>query len=413
MLQSQLFGKTLRESPSDEISKNAILLERAGFVYKTMAGVYDLLPLGFRVFERIKQIIREEMNKIGGQELFMSAFQPKERWVKTGRWDTLGKENMYQFKDHGGRELGLGFTHEEPVTEIALRSINSYRDLPLYVYQFQTKFRDELRAKSGLLRGREFVMKDLYSFHADEADLNKFYSEVIHKAYLALFNRMKLDVVLTEAAGGSFTTEHTHEYQVLSEVGEDTIFYCDKCAFAENKEIAKVGAGDHCPRCQGEIKTAKSIEVGNIFKLKTTYSEPLGLFYADKSGAKIPVVMGSYGIGLGRAMAAIVEIHSDEKGILWPASVSPFAVHLIALKTDASRAYNALLSAGIAVLYDDREDKTAGEKFADSDLIGIPWRMVVSEKTAEKNVVEVKKRNSDKIELAALSEAINVIKNAQ
>ena len=413
MLQSQLFGKTLREAPSGEVSKNAIFLERAGFVYKTMAGVYDLLPLGFRVFERIKQIIREEMNKIGGQEVFLSSLQPKERWEKTGRWDLLGRENMYQFKDHSGRELGLAVTHEEALTEIALRSISSYRDLPLYVYQFQTKFRDELRAKSGLLRGREFVMKDLYSFHANEADLNKFYSEVIHEAYLALFSRMKLDVRLTEAAGGSFTSENTHEYQVLCEAGEDTIFYCDKCAFAENKEITKVGEGDSCPRCQGRIKKAKSIEVGNIFKLKTTYSEPLGLLYADKSGAKIPVVMGSYGIGIGRAMAAIVEIHSDEKGILWPAAISPFAVHLVSLKTDAGHVYNNLLSAGITVLYDNREDKTAGEKFADSDLIGIPWRMVVSEKTAEKNIVEIKKRNSDKVELAALSEAINIIKNAQ
>ena len=410
MLQSKLFGKTLREAPAGEVAKNAILLERAGFVYKSMAGVYDLLPLGFRVFEKIKQIIREEMNSIGGQEVFLSSLQPKERWEKTGRWAKLGEDIMYQFKNHSGQQMGLAVTHEEPLTEIALRSINSYRDLPLYVYQFQTKFRDELRAKSGLLRGREFVMKDMYSFHADKEDLNRFYVETIHKAYLKLFSRLGLDVRLVEAAGGSFTTENTHEYQVFSEAGEDTIFYCKECSFAQNKEIAKTKDNDHCPNCGGLIKSSKSIEVGNIFKLNTAYSEPLGLVYTDERGEKKAVVMGSYGIGVGRVMATIAEVGADNKGLIWPKSVTPFGVHVLALKTDGNEVYKFLKNAGIEALYDDRTDKTAGEKFADADLIGIPWRIVVSEKTTAKNVIEVKKRDSDSAELMTIDQFISHVK---
>ncbi|TSD04487.1 MAG: prolyl-tRNA synthetase [Parcubacteria group bacterium Greene0714_36] len=420
MRQSRLFGKTLREDPKDEVAANARLLERGGFVYKSMAGVYEYLPLGLRVLERINTIIREEMNAIGGQEMLLSALQPKERWEKSGRWKALGEEVMYQFKDHSGRELGLGATHEEVVAEIATRSIHSYKDLPLFIYQIQTKFRDELRAKSGLMRGREFFMKDLYSFHADAADLERFYWKLADRAYRAVFKRCGLDVYITEASGGTFTKEFTHEYQVLSDAGEDLIFYCanPKCRYAQNREIATLEEGGRCAKCDGgKIRTGKSIEVGNIFRLGTKYAEAMGLFYADKNGEKRPVVMGSYGIGPGRVMATIVETHHDAQGIIWPDPVAPYAAHLIVIgnqelkiRNQGEKLYGRFVKAGIAVLYDDREDKTTGEKFADADLIGIPWRIVVSPKTIEKKGVEIKRRGDTTQKIMSVAEMLKKIK---
>lgn len=403
MKQSQLFGKTIREDPKDEVSRNARLLERGGFAYKTMAGAYDYLPLGFRVLENINRIIREEMNAIGGQEMLLSALQPKERWQKTGRWDGL-EEIMYRFKDNSGREVGLAATHEEAITEIATRSIFSYKDLPLFVYQIQTKFRDEPRAKSGLIRGREFLMKDLYSFHTDEKDLDVFYKKA-DAAYRKIFSRCGLTVFVTEASGGTFTKQYSHEYQVLSEAGEDWLLYCKKCGYAQNKEISKMGIGHKCPKCVGMIEQGRSIEAGNIFKLGTKFSEAFGLLYADAAGVKKPVVMGSYGIGPGRLLATIVETHADERGIVWPDEIAPFRVHLVGLlpkegrgrqkvQKETEKLYKDLIAKGVKVLYDDREEKTAGEKFADADLIGIPWRIVVSERTLEKKSVEVKRRDA-------------------
>ncbi|QQG45146.1 MAG: hypothetical protein HYW89_04070 [Candidatus Sungiibacteriota bacterium] len=404
MRQSQLFGKTLREAPKDEVSANAKLLERGGFIYKTMAGVYDYLPLGYRVLGKINQVVREEMDTIGGQEILLSALQPKERWQKTGRWEGM-KDIMYQFKDHSGREMGLATTHEEALAEIALRTVHSYKDLPLFVYQIQTKFRDEPRAKSGLIRGREFLMKDFYSFHRDYDDLGRFY-EIADTAYRKLFKRLNLDFYVTEASGGTFTKEFTHEYQVLSEAGEDWILYCSRCRFAQNKEVSQMRDGGKCIKCNGAVKLGRSIEVGNIFKLGTKFSEAFGLYYSDEKGAKKPVVMGSYGIGPGRLLATIVEVHHDEQGIIWPDTVAPFRVHLIEIipksknlkvKKAAGRFYKDLLAKGIEVLYDDRDDKTAGEKFADADLIGIPWRVVVSEKTLQKKgAIEIKRRSEKK-----------------
>ena len=398
MRQSQLFGKTLREDPKDEVAANARLLERGGFVYKSMAGVYEYLPLGLRVLEKINQIIREEMNAIGGQEILLASLQPKERWEKSGRWKDLGEEVMYQFKDHSGREIGLAATHEEVVAEIGARSIFYYKDLPMSVYQIQTKYRDEPRAKSGLLRGREFLMKDLYSFHRDTEDLNKFYARA-DKAYRAVFRRCGLTVYMTEASGGAFTKEFTHEYQTPSHAGEDLIFFCEKCHYAQNREIATLQEGDKCPKCDGKIASAKTIEVGNIFRLGTKYAEALGLYYTDEKGVKKPVVMGSYGIGPGRVLGTIVETHHDERGIIWPESVAPYRVHMVALGTDGSKAkraseklYERMQKKGMDALYDDRDDKTAGEKFADADLIGIPWRVIISEKTLGKKGVEVKGR---------------------
>lgn len=398
MRQSQLFGKTLREDPRDEVAANARLLERGGFVYKSMAGVYEYLPLGLRVLNNINRIIREEMDKIGGQEILLAALQPKERWEKSGRWAGLGEEIMYQFRDHSGREVGLASTHEEVMAEIGSRSIFSYKDLPLFVYQIQTKFRDEPRAKSGLLRGREFLMKDLYSFHRDVEDLNKFYAKA-NRAYRAVFKRCGLEVYMTEASGGAFTKEFTHEYQTPSPAGEDLIFFCTNCRWAQNREIATLQEGDPCPKCQNKISSTKSIEVGNIFRLGTKYAEALGLYYTDERGAKKPVVMGSYGIGPGRVMGTIVETHADSRGIVWPENIAPYACHLIVLGgakspagKSAEKMYGRMIEKEIAVLYDERDDKTAGEKFADADLIGIPWRIVVSEKTLAKKGAEIKGR---------------------
>ena len=415
MRQSRLFGKTLREDPKDEVSANARLLERGGFVYKTMAGAYDYLPLGWRVLQNVNAVIREEMEAIGGQELLLSALQPKERWVKSGRWETLG-EIMYQFKDHSDREVGLAATHEEPLAESATRSIFSYRDLPLFVYQIQTKYRDEPRAKSGLIRGREFLMKDLYSFHRDERDLDRFYQKA-DQAYRKIFTRLGLDFFVTEASGGTFTKEFTHEYQVLSEAGEDHILYCPNCRYAQNQEITAMRMGTKCPKCgRGEIKAGKAIEVGNIFKLGTKFAKAFSLFYADERGAKQPVVMGSYGIGPGRLVATLVEVNHDEKGIRWPEIAAPYRVHLIEIKSDKPRVrqhaealYKKLLAKEVEVLYDDRGDKTAGEKFADADLVGIPWRVVVSERSLEKKGVEVKKRSEEKGRVVSVERLVKMV----
>lgn len=414
MRQSRLFGKTLREDPAGEVSANARLLERGGFIYKTMAGVYDYLPLGFRVLQQINNVIREEVDAIGGQELFLAALQPKERWVKSGRWEKLA-DIMYQFKDHSDREIGLATTHEESLAEIATRSIFSHRDLPFFVYQIQNKFRDEPRAKSGLMRGREFLMKDLYSFHTDEADLDKFYAKA-DQAYRKIFKRFGLDFYITEASGGTFTKEFTHEYQVLAEAGEDHILYCPGCRHAQNQEVTTMRLGTKCPKCgQGVIQAGKAIEVGNIFKLGTKFSQAFGLLYADRQGAKHPVVMGSYGIGPGRLLATLVEVNHDEKGIVWPELAAPYLVHIIEVRSVKSKVKNAaeglykkLLAKGIEVLYDDRDDKTAGEKFADADLIGIPWRAVVSERSLEKKGTEVKRRSEEKGKVVSVEKLIRM-----
>ncbi len=422
MRQSRLFGKTLREDPKDEVSANARLLERGGFVYKTMAGAYDYLPLGFRVLSKVNAVIREEMDAIGGQELLLSALQPKERWVKSGRWESLGAI-MYQFKDHSDRQIGLAPTHEEPIAEIATRSIFSYRDLPLFVYQIQTKYRDEPRAKSGLMRGREFLMKDLYSFHRDELDLNGFY-EKADQAYRKIFKRLGLDFYVAEASGGTFTKEYTHEYQVLAEAGEDHIVYCSSCRYSQNQEITKMRMGTKCPKCsRGTVQAGKAIEVGNIFKLGAKFAKAFGLYYADERGEKKPVVMGSYGIGPGRLMATIVEVNHDDRGVVWPEVVAPFRAHLIELsqkpapsrvegfkvKSSAEALYKKLLAKGVEVLYDDRDEKTAGEKFADADLIGIPWRVVVSDRSLEKKGVEVKSRSEEKGKVVSVERLLKMV----
>ncbi len=406
-MQSELFPKTLKESPKDEVSVNAQLLERAGFVYKNSTGIYTYLPLGWRVLQKIANIIREEMNKIGGQEMFMPAMIEKKYLEATGRW---GVEIGFEVKGKKEKDAGfiLGWSHEDLLTAIVLKYINSYKDLPFSVYQIQTKFRNEPRAKSGLLRNREFMMKDLYSFHANEEDLYKFYN-IVKQSYFKIFERCGLKAFYTLAAGGVFTASRTNEFQVLSSVGEDTILVCKKCGYAENNEISRLKNNAKCQKCGGKISEEKSIEVGNIFPLGTKYSESLNFNFTDKNGRKKLVVMGSYGIGLGRLMGAVAEIYHDKKGIIWPESVAPFKVHLIELKgASAKDIYDDLEKKGVEVLYDDR-DLSAGEKFADADLIGIPYRVVVSEKTAKDKKFELKKRNEEKIKLLKKEELIKYV----
>ena len=415
MRQSQFFSKTLKDAPKDETSKNAQLLERGGFIYKNSAGVYSYLPLGWRVISKIADIIRKEINAIGGQEMLMPALVEKKYLDATGRWDVeIGFEA--KGKKEKSANFVLGWTHEEVLTAIAGKYLNSYKDLPISLYQIQTKFRNEPRAKSGLLRGREFVMKDLYSFHASDKDFNTYY-ESVTATYHKIFKKIGLKSIYTLAGGGDFTESYTHEFQVVSPIGEDTIYLCEQCDYAENKEISKLTENSKCPKCDsGNVHAKNSIEVGNIFSLGTKYSKALNLQFINSEGKKEYVIMGSYGIGLGRVMGTIVEIKSDKNGIIWPEEVAPYNVHLIelnpkgesAIRKQAEAVYKTLLDNGVEVLYDDRVIKTAGEKFADADLIGIPVRMVIGEKSLEKDSVEIKKRSSDEIKLIKVSTIKNV-----
>lgn len=410
---SQLFTKTLREAPADEEAINAKLLVRGGFVFKNSAGIYSFLPLGWRVLTKIANIIREEMNTIGGQELFMPALIEKKYMEPTGRWDIdVGFYCSSRSPASGKEDFVLGWSHEEVLTAVASKFISSYKDLPFSVYQIQTKFRHEARAKSGLLRGREFMMKDLYSFHVSEKDLDIYYEKAA-KAYHRIFERCGLKAVYTVAGGGVFTDKFTHEFQVISDIGEDTIYVCDKCGYAENKEITKLKDGDKCPKCNSKMSEKKSIEVGNIFNNGTKYSEALGLEFTDENRNKKPVIMGAYGIGLGRVMATAVEVYHDDKGIIWPENIAPFKIHLIVLdgkNKEADKVYSELTEKGIEVLYDDREDKTPGEKFADADLIGCPIRLVISNKTLAQNNIELKYRNKKEFQLIKLTEIVKSIK---
>ncbi|HAS84567.1 MAG TPA: prolyl-tRNA synthetase [Candidatus Yonathbacteria bacterium] len=413
MLQSQLFTKTRKEAPADEVAKNAKLLIRAGFVDKLQSGVYTYLPLGLRVLKKIENIIREEMNNVGGQEIFMPSLQPKENWLATGRWDTM--DDLYKVSDTSGRENALGPTHEEVVVPLVKQFISSYRDLPFSAYQFQNKFRMELRAKSGILRGREFMMKDMYSFHRDEADMTAYY-EKMKGVYTRVFERVGIGATtfLTFASGGSFS-KYSHEFQTITTAGEDTIYICDKCRLAVNKEIIDEQKSA-CPECGGKnLREETSVEVGNIFELKTKYSAPFNLSYKDEMGKDQTVIMGCYGIGLGRVLGTVVEVLGDDKGLVWPGSIAPFAVHLvelggaddIAVRAEAEKIYNEFTSAGVEVLWDDR-DLRAGEKFAESDLIGIPLRVVVSAKTLTSGMFEIKDRTTGDVSMVDHNELFKI-----
>ena len=401
---SQLFTKTSKTSTADADSINAKLLTQAGFITKQMAGVYIFLPLGLRVLNKIEDIIREEMNIVGGNEVLMPTLTLEENYEVTGRDKTLN-DVLFRTSGAGDSKMVLNPTHEEIVTPLVQKFVFSYQDLPKSVYQIQTKFRNEARAKSGLLRGREFRMKDMYSFHTDEKDFDKYYEEVI-EAYFRVYERVGLGngrTVLTYASGGAFS-KYSHEYQTLAQSGEDTIFICEKCNIAVNKEIAD--EQNVCPKCGNKkLVEKKAIEVGNIFKLKDKFTTPFKFFYQDEKGKQQVAQMGCYGIGPSRILGTLVEVFHDDRGIIWPESVAPYKVYLMALgkeeegKKEADKIYKQLVEEGIEVLYDDRENASAGEKLADADLIGLPYRVVVSKKTLEKGGVEVKARNSEKINI--------------
>ncbi len=411
MRQSNLFTKTRKEAPKDEVSKNAQLLVRGGFVNKEMAGVYSLLPLGLRVMDKISKIIREEMDAIGGQEVHMTVLQDSAPWEKTGRWDDKVVDDWFKTDLKGGGTLGMAFTHEEPLTKLLRNHIHSYKDLPAFPYQIQTKFRNELRAKSGMMRGREFLMKDLYSFMANEKETDEFHKKVT-VAYMNIFKRVGIGDITyaTISSGGSFS-KYSTEFQTLSEAGEDTIL------ISEDKKVA-INKGDYSKTLLKDFNLEgvafdekKSIEVGDIYKLGTKYSDAIGLTYKDKDGKEQPVNMGSYGIGVGRLMGTIVETLSDDKGIVWPESVAPFRVHLVSLlvntdkSKEADKLYKKLVDSGIEVLYDDR-NIGAGEKLGDADLIGIPYRVLISEKTLTAGKVEFKKRTNKEPQMLDENELI-------
>ncbi|OGZ03746.1 MAG: hypothetical protein A2648_02210 [Candidatus Lloydbacteria bacterium RIFCSPHIGHO2_01_FULL_41_20] len=397
MLQSKLFTKTRKTAPTDEVSKNAKLLTQGGFIHKEMAGVYSYLPLGLRVLNKIENIIREEMDAIGGQEIRMATLHPSEPWKQTGAWDSV--DVLFKIKSRTEKDYALGQSEEEIITPIAGEFVQSYKDLPVAIYQIGQKYRDELRAKSGIIRGREFGMKDMYSFHESQKDFEQFY-EVVKKAYFRAYKRCGLTAKVTEASGGAFSQKISYEFMVLTDAGEDTIFYCDSCDYCINAGIAKVKEGDKCSNCgKSKLKKAVASEVGNVFDLGDKYPRAFEFTYKGDDGSlKYPIV-GCYGFGTTRLLGVIAEALSDERGIIWPKEVAPFMVHLIDLSkegepagAEARKIYENLQKEGITVLYDERKGISAGEKFADADLIGIPYRAVISEKSVAAGGVEIKER---------------------
>lgn len=416
MRQTHLFTKTRREAPEGEVAKNAQLLIRGGYVHKELAGVYSYLPLGLRVLNRVVQVIREEMDGIGGQEMLMSALQDKALWQRTDRWDDDKVDNWFKTTLKSGGEVGLGITHEEPLTRIMSMYVSSYRDLPVMAYQFQNKFRNEMRAKSGIMRGKEFLMKDMYSFSRTQEEHDRSYAS-IREAYVRVFERLGLgsQTYVTYASGGIFS-QFSEEFQTVSEAGEDVVYVSEEKRIAVNKEVYTDETLKTLGLVRGDLVEKKAIEVGNIFHLGTRFSDALDLKFQDEDGTQKPVIMGCYGIGPSRLVGTIVEALSDEKGIVWPASVAPFAVHLVELgqgtgdvHAEAEELYRTLTGAGVEVLWDDR-DLRAGEKFADSDLIGIPLRVVVSEKTLAAGKFECVERASGKITSVSASELIESLR---
>lgn len=407
---SQLFTKTSKTAPADEVAKNAQLLIRAGFIHKEMAGVYAYLPLGKRVLDNIAQIVRDEMNAIGGQEVQMTVLQPKDIWEKTDRWDDTKVDNWFKTKLANGTELGVGLTHEEPIVDALKDYVSSYKDYPVFVYQIQSKFRNELRAKSGLLRGREFVMKDMYSFARTEEEHLELYERAA-EAYTRVYARLGIGDVTyrTFADGGIFTNKFSDEFQTVSTIGEDTIYIDEQKRVAINKEIltdenlAKLGLK------REDLVEKQGVEVGNIFPLESKYTDALDVYYTDENGQKQPIIMGCYGIGVSRLVGMLAEHFADDKGLVWPESVAPAKIYLARLSEEkevakaADDLYHSLSQAGVAVLYDDR-DLRPGEKFVDAELMGIPYRIVVSKKTVESGKHELKARTENDTSLLSSEE---------
>jgi prolyl-tRNA synthetase len=413
MKYSTLFAKTAKQPPKDADTVNHKLLIQAGFVDQLMAGVYSYLPLGLRVLNKIEQIVREEMDAVGGQEILMPVLHPKANWVTTKGWDNI--DVLFKIKSRTEKEYALGQSEEEVVTPLVMKHVQSYQDLPKAVYQIHWKFRDELRAKSGILRGREFYMKDLYSFHETQEDFDRFY-EIVKKAYLKIYERLGLVAKVTEASGGSFSEKISYEFMILTDAGEDDILYCDSCEFCVNVEIAKVKEGESCPKCgKSKLKKARASEAGNVFDLGQKYTKDFNTTFIAKDGTQKYPIMGCYGLGISRVMGIIVEKLHDDNGIIWPASVAPFDVHLVGITNQESgirkqinEVYEKLQRAGVEVLYDDREDVSVGAKFAVADLIGIPLRLVVSPKTDGK--IELKERAKSEAALVTLDEVLKKLK---
>jgi prolyl-tRNA synthetase len=408
MRYSKTIAKTLREAPKDADTLNHRLLTQAGYVDQLMAGVYSYLPLGLNVLRKIENIVRNEMNEIGGQEVLMAMLHPKSIWEQTGAWDNV--DVLFKINSRTEKEYALGQSEEEVATPLVMSRLRSYKDLPTNLYQIHWKFRDELRAKSGIMRGREFLMKDMYSFHQTQEDFQIFY-ETVKNAYLRIFAKLGLDAKVTEASGGAFSTKISYEFMVLTDAGEDDILYCDKCNFCVNQEIAKVAAGDDCQCSNSQLKMAKASEVGNVFDLGQKYGKDFDLGFIDKDGNKQFPVMGCYGLGISRVMGVIVEKFADSKGLVWPTSIAPFNLHLVGLDLEDSSVkeivestYTKLQDKGITVLFDDRQDVTAGEKFKDADLIGIPYRAVVSKRTGD--LIEIKSRTGQETENISFDELV-------
>jgi prolyl-tRNA synthetase len=405
MLQSKLFCKAKKTAPKDAEAISHQYLARADFIEQSMSGVYRFLPLGFRVLKKIEEIIREEMIELGAQELYLPAFQNKNLWLETKRWETIDPP-LFKIKDRHQKETALGSTHEEEITDIFRKRIKSYQDFPLYLFQIQNKFRNEMRFSGGLMRVREFLMKDLYSFHASEGDLINFY-EKVKKSYFKIFKKCGLNPICVEASSGTIGGDMSHEFMVPSSIGEDRILLCKKCGFAAN--IEKTGEIKDCPKCKNQLEKISCIEIGHIFNLGTKYTKAMNAEYLDKEGKSHFPLMGCYGIGLHRLVATIVEASHDEKGIIWPEQVAPFDVHLIQVENSlkvrksAEGIYRDLQKKGIEVLYDDRA-KSAGEKFAEADLIGLPVRIIVSERTLKNNCAEVKKRNKKEAKMIKIKD---------
>lgn len=406
MKYSQAFAKTTRNTAKDEVTANADLLTRAGFVDKLMAGAYNYLPLGLRVLRNIEEVVRQEMNAVGGQEILMAMLHPKANWTTTGGWENI--DVLFKVKSRTDKEYALGQSEEEVVTPLVMSRVNTYQDLPIAAYQIHWKFRDELRSKSGLLRGREFLMKDMYSFHQDQADFDKFY-EVVKQAYLKIYSRLGLVAKVTEASGGSFSEKISYEFMVLTDAGEDDILYCDTCEFCVNVEITDLKEKATCPKCgKGFLAQARASEVGNVFDLGQKYGKDFDLSFQAQDGSRQYPVMGCYGIGISRLMGVIVEKFHDDRGIIWPATISPAQVHLVNLgasaqvQEQAEKLYRQLMSQGVEVLWDDRE-ASAGVKLADADLIGLPHRIIISERSLADNQVEYKKRSGSESQMLSLT----------
>lgn len=408
---SKLFTKTLKNAPADEVAKNAQLLIRAGYVYKEMAGAYAYLPLGLRVVENIKQIVREEMNAIRSNEVIMTSLQRREIWEKTGRWDDNVVDVWFKTRLQDDTELGLGWSHEEPIVEMMKHYVQSYKDLPASLYQFQTKMRNELRAKSGIMRGREFVMKDMYSFHASQEDLDAYYNESI-EAYKRVYDRLGIgsDTYVTFASGGAFT-KFSHEFQTICDAGEDIIYLHREKNIAVNEEVID-DAVQELGISRDELEQVKTAEVGNIFNFGTQKTDEMGLYYTDKDGKDKSLWIGSYGIGVTRVMGVIAEKMSDDKGLIWPENIAPYKVYLVSIgekgSQKADELYEELKNRGVEVLYDDRDERP-GAKFADAELLGIPYRVTESDRGAETGEYELTQRTSGKTEQLTAEHIIDTL----